>query len=111
MWNSGSTARIRSRSWNPSNASAPLIWQRFATTLRCVNITPFGSPVVPLEYGSTTTSSDGVIETDGGVGGASSSSSNGRTQSASSPNMYSVSTPAAAAASFALSRYGGAVTI
>jgi hypothetical protein len=33
------------------------IWQRFATTLRCVSMTPFGSPVVPLEYGSATRSS------------------------------------------------------
>ena len=29
----------------------------FATRLRCVSITPFASPVVPDEYGSTTTSS------------------------------------------------------
>lgn len=30
------------------------------TRLRCVNITPFGSPVVPLENGKTTISSQVV---------------------------------------------------
>src|SRR6185295_873352 len=74
-------------------------------------MTPFGSPVVPLEYGSTTTSSAGLIDTAGGSGGASSRSLNERTPGAASPNMNISSTPAAAAASFALSRNGAAVTI
>ena len=34
---------------------------RLETILLCVNITPLGSPVVPLEYGRTTTSSIGSI--------------------------------------------------
>ena len=38
----------------------------FATRFRCVSITPFGSPVVPLEYGSATRSWAGSIATSGG---------------------------------------------
>ena len=34
--------------------------------LRCVSITPFGNPVVPEEYGNTTTSVAGSISTAGG---------------------------------------------
>ena len=34
--------------------------------LRCVSITPFGNPVVPDEYGGTTTSVEGLILTGGG---------------------------------------------
>ena len=55
---------------------APSACRTFATRLRCVSITPFGSPVVPLEYGSATTSS-GSIVTAGAVPGSSTSASNG----------------------------------
>ena len=43
--------------------SAACIWHRFATRLWCESITPFGSPVVPLEYGSTARSFIGSIST------------------------------------------------
>ena len=45
--------------------AAPVIWQRFATRLRWVSITPFGVPDVPLEYGSATRSRAGSMSTCG----------------------------------------------
>ena len=42
------------------------ICTRLATRLRCVSITPFGRPVVPDEYGRTTTSVAGSMATAGG---------------------------------------------
>ena len=38
----------------------PSVWQTFATRLWWVSITPLGSPVVPLEYGSATRSLRGI---------------------------------------------------
>src|SRR5262249_38508624 len=54
---------MRSGSWKASQSGLPLIWHRLATMLRCVSITPFGKPVVPLEYGRTTRSVEGAIVT------------------------------------------------
>src|SRR6478672_8736426 len=51
MWKNGSTAITRSLSSMSRTGSN---WQRFATRLRCVSMTPLGSPVVPLENGSAT---------------------------------------------------------
>ena len=51
-------------------------WQRFATTLRCVSMTPFGRPVVPLEYGSARRSSGSAASGIGASGCAVSRSSN-----------------------------------
>ena len=34
----------------------PVTWQAFATRLKCVNMTPFGAPVVPELYGIAATS-------------------------------------------------------
>src|ERR671936_415680 len=59
MWKNGSTAMTRS----PSRIATASSWQMFATRFRCVSITPLGSPVVPLEYGSATTSSAGASAT------------------------------------------------
>ena len=73
-------------------------------------MTPLGRPVVPLEYGSATTSCRGLIGTDGGVGGAWSSSANARAPSA-VPNTKTSSIPVFAAASLAFSRKGGTVTM
>ena len=56
MWKNGSTPI--------STSSAPIRWidricSMFATRLRCVSITPFDIPVVPLENGSTARSPSG----------------------------------------------------
>ena len=75
MWKNGRTAITRS--------SSPIVrtgsyWQRFATRLRCVSITPLESPVVPLENGSATRCVAGSIAGRGAaVPGGASSSSNG----------------------------------
>jgi len=71
-----------SPSLKPSKSLKPSAWHRLATRLWWVSMTPLGSPVVPLEYGSTTTSSRGLIFTEGGLGGASNSSAKGRAPSA-----------------------------
>lgn len=58
MWNSGK--KQGRMSWNSfvegktmglSRIGTIVVWQ-FETKFRCVNITPFGKPVVPDEYGS-----------------------------------------------------------
>src|SRR5215510_1888156 len=72
-------------------------------------MTPFGKPVVPLEYGSATMSRAESIVTAGGLGGDCSSSANGRVPSA-VPNTKISLTALFAAASFALSRNAGIVT-
>ena len=70
-------------------------WQRLATRLRCVSITPLVSPVVPLENGSATTCVAGSIAgRGGGVPRGASSSSNGVVPGA-SPIEKTSSTPAA----------------
>src|SRR5215470_19284054 len=51
------------------------------TRLRCDSITPFGNPVVPLEYGNATSWS-GVTPTDGASLGASPTTSSYMTQAA-----------------------------
>ena len=85
-------------------------WQRLATRLRCVSITPFGNPVVPLENGSATRCVAGSTSASGaGVPGAASSSSKGVVPAA-SPIENTSSTPAAAAASSARSASCGTVT-
>ena len=66
MWKNGSTAIVMSCSPKTSKFRMPSAWQRFATRLRWVSITPLGRPVVPLEYGSATRSSAGLIVTAGG---------------------------------------------
>ena len=45
-----------------------LVWQRFATILQWVSMTPFGRPVVPLEQGKQHRSSITLISTGGGAG-------------------------------------------
>src|SRR3954465_11385198 len=54
MWKNGRTPMTVS---SAVSACTSRTWHRFATTLRCVSITPFGRPVVPLEYGSATRAS------------------------------------------------------
>ena len=46
-----------------SGPSAAAIWMELATMLLCVNMTPFGRPVVPDEYTRYARSSFGLIET------------------------------------------------
>ena len=50
MWKKG---RHADRTSAPEIGNPSWIWQEFATRFAWVSITPFGSPVVPLEYGST----------------------------------------------------------
>jgi hypothetical protein len=95
QWYIGATARTVSSGPSPSTASFCASW---ATAARCVISTPLGNPVVPLEYGSRTTSS-----------GATSTSA-GAPPPARSPNPRTASTPAARAASAARSANGGTVT-
>ncbi len=107
MWKNGSTAITRSRS---SIVRMGSYWQRLATRLRCVSITPFGNPVVPLENGSATRCVAGSTSASGaGVPGGASSSSKGVVPAA-SPIENTSSTPAAAAASSARSASCGTVT-
>ena len=54
MWKNGSTATVVSSSVISAGAS---VCSMFATRLRWVSMTPLLSPVVPDEYGRTTTSS------------------------------------------------------
>jgi hypothetical protein len=54
----------------------------FATRLRWLSITPFGNPVVPLEYGIAAMSVAGSISTCGAASGSPSSSENGTPSSA-----------------------------
>ena len=76
--------------------------------LRCVSLTPLGSPVVPLEYGSETTSVAGSIST-----GSGSPAVDHESVSASAPsppsNEITVSTPAEDAAASA--RSSSALTV
>src|SRR3990167_7350310 len=78
MWKYGSTARMVSCSVKPSKFCMPRHWQRLATRFSCVSMTPLGRPVVPLEYGSTTTSRRASMATDGGLGGAAGSTADGQ---------------------------------
>ena len=55
MWKNGSTAT--NVVVLVASSTAPSVCAMFATRLRWVSITPFDRPVVPDEYGSTTTSS------------------------------------------------------
>ena len=75
-----------------------------------MSMTPLGKPVVPLEYGSATTSRAGSMLTRGGLAAVCSSSAKGRAPSA-VPKTKISSTDVFAAASLALSRKAGTVTI
>lgn len=86
------------------------ICTRLATTLRCVSITPFGRPVVPDEYGITTTSLSGSISTSGGSASTAVDASEG-TPSASSIVMIAGGIPAAATAARAFSSSAAVVMI
>ncbi len=85
---------------------------RFATRLRWVSITPFGRPVVPLEYGSAATASGSTAT--GASGGPSSSAPKGTTvsgaPSGTSPITTMRRTSLSAAAARAVSRNGATVT-
>jgi hypothetical protein len=81
----------------------------FATTLRCVSITPFGNPVVPDEYGNTTTSSAGSISTAGGAPSHSISRSE-RAAAVSSSVSSSIVRPAASIAARAFAARSAVVT-
>ena len=59
MWKNGSTATSTS---SPEIRCTERICSMFATRLRCVSITPFDKPVVPLENGSTARSPAGSID-------------------------------------------------
>src|SRR3972149_380977 len=92
MWKYGSTARMVSCSVKPSKFCMPRHWQRLATRFSCVSMTPLGRPVVPLEYGSTTTSRRASMATDGGLGGGARSSGDGRAPSAAPHPKHSPAT-------------------
>ena len=62
MWKNGSTPS----SAGISTLSIASICCSCATMLRCTSITPFGSPVVPDEYGRAAISLAGSIATAGG---------------------------------------------
>src|SRR5262249_8502593 len=109
MWKKGSTAMMVSRSPKPSQFCMPWHWQRLATRLRWVSITPLGIPVVPLEYGSATRSSRGSMRTVGGPPPPWRRSAKGVAPSA-VPKTKISSTALLLAASFALSRNGLTVT-
>ena len=107
MWKNGSTAITRSSSEMVRTGS---YWQRFATRLRWVSMTPLGRPVVPLENGSATRCDAGSIATAGAaVPGAASSSRNGVVPGA-SPIENTSPMPAARAAASARSASCGTVT-
>src|SRR3954451_23892706 len=89
MWKNGRTPATVSSS--PSAWTART-WHRLATTLRCVSITPFGRPVVPLEYGSATRSPGSAASGSGAFACAVRSSSK-----AASPSTRTSSAPASRA--------------
>ena len=112
MWKNGSTAIARSAANSSSVlsvASGCVHCAMFATRFRCVSITPFWIPVVPLEYGSAIRSSAGLISTCGGSPSARSSEANGVAPSA-SPYTKISSTPERSAATVAFSSSSGTVT-
>ena len=51
MWKNGSTASMTSSSLEVEFRARPA---DVGDQIRCVSITPFGRPVVPLEYGRAT---------------------------------------------------------
>ena len=75
MWNHGATARVTS--WS-STARARAIWRLTVTSWRWVSMTPLGSPVVPLEYGSRATESQSIVRHGASARLASSSASGHR---------------------------------
>src|SRR5205809_392147 len=74
MWKKGRMPSVRQVS---SICACASTWRVTATRLRCVSITPFGRPEVPLEYGSTTRSFRGSMVTAGGSPSLSRSAANG----------------------------------
>ncbi len=63
MWKKGRKSSTTPLSVVMLSAS---VWRMFAVRFWCVSITPFGRPVVPLEYGSTARSFSGSIATGSG---------------------------------------------
>ena len=66
MWNMGRIQIVRG--WYKSVVSSEkfrplpnMSWHMLLTKLRCVSITPLGSPVVPEENGTMATSSESVL--------------------------------------------------
>jgi hypothetical protein len=107
MWKNGSTAMRLSRSVMARHRlSVPFSCTMLATRLRCVSITPFDTPVVPLEYGRATRSCAGSIfgRFFGSSSSAAISSAKGVEPAAPSNVKISSTPPATSAASFALSR-------
>ena len=84
-------------------------WAMLATRLWWVSITPLDRPVVPDEYGSTTTSSSGSTAT-GAASGSPNSSSAEAAPPVASPSTKMPPTPVPSAPSVATSRNIGMVT-
>ena len=105
MWKNGRTAiSVSSSVMGRHRLSIPSIWAMLATRLRCVSMTPFEPPVVPLEYGSATRSLAESISGTSSSSGASVSAENGVVPGAASNVKISSIPPASCAASRALSR-------
>src|SRR5205809_3150221 len=109
MWKKGRMPSVRQVS---SICACASTWRVTATRLRCVSITPFGRPEVPLEYGSTARSFRGSMVTAGGSPSLSRSAAKGVAPAFSggvSPNTKISRTDVPRAASRTLSRNSGIV--
>ena len=94
MWKYGSTLR-KTSSRRTGTAAKNCCW--FAVRLRCVSITPFGKPVVPLVYGRAARSSS-ETRTLGAPGAASATRSSNRAAPSVGAPVRASSRPAASSA-------------
>src|SRR5262245_60074073 len=107
MWKNGSTASTAAPGVISSASVTDSSARHCAIMLRWLSITPFGNPVVPLEYGITASAS-GATATFGGTRSPSSRAVNG-SQPAASPIVIT-GTPGATARTAATSG-AAAITI
>ena len=105
MWKYGRKASVTSPGRMPTTAA---VCSTFATRFRCVSNTPLGSPVVPEEYGITTTLRAGSTGTCAGIRSPSIASSGNAPSAA--PITAISRTPVPAAPACAAGRSAGAVT-
>lgn len=109
MWKKGRSPRtVPRKGWDLKVSCKSM--HSCDTMFWCVSMTPFGKPVVPLEYGIAHTSSFGFTGTLSGKAEPSSSNSASKgSQPSASPITKTSFTPFSAAAIFALSAIAGTV--
>ena len=106
MWKNGSTPITMSL--DVRRGLDDRVCSRLATRLRCVSITPLGTPDVPLEYGRAQRSSAVLIVTSG-TGRSGRSNVAKAVAPSASPKTYTSSQPAAVAAARHFSSSSGIV--